>query len=144
MRIIRYAAILILLLLLTSCGGGEENVETVEFIEVNTGRARVSAVSDEPPPYSETTVTTVTAAETETAVSETEEITVKVIHFIANDKTKCLHLSDTCRAVKSTAQENLMDLNYSSDSLADLSAQGYWACGICCKKYSDKLPKPEK
>lgn len=96
-----------------------------------------------------TTISTTTIPETTTTVhieSTTEASTYnpdeKVIVFILNTDTNCVHTHEECRAAKKILPENHSYVYLSEDKMNNGEYQKvYWACGICAKDYSDALPK---
>lgn len=90
-------------------------------------------------------IETVTS-ETETVATETEKQTEpapKILHFIVNAETGCVHISSHCSAAESISTENRKEIDIPDNELSNYSGV-YWACGKCCSGgMRSTLPKPE-
>lgn len=64
----------------------------------------------------------------------------KVLHFILNMDTNCVHINEHCSAAEKILPENYATVDIREDELGNY-AYVYWACGKCSKRYSNELPK---
>lgn len=64
----------------------------------------------------------------------------KVIKFILNVESGCVHTSSNCNAAEKILPENYAEIEIAEDELVNY-AYTYWACGKCSKRYSNELPK---
>lgn len=105
-----------------------------------------------------TTTTEVATTKPETSIPVTEPLTEppteaptipvvqqpipepKVLHFILNVDTNCVHINEHCSAAEKILPENYATVDIREDELSNY-AYVYWACGKCSKQYSNELPK---
>lgn len=103
------------------------------------------------------TTTTITTTEAETTITEnttttiaattTAEATItvttteperKLLHFIVNTDSHCVHSDPYCSAAEAIAPENYTEIDVYEDELSAYSGV-YWACGKCSIRYRDIL-----
>ncbi|MCC8110240.1 MAG: zinc-ribbon domain-containing protein [Ruminococcus sp.] len=90
-----------------------------------------------------TETTTVVAIETEMEETTTEAVTEeKILHFILNTKTGCVHIRDSYSAAEQIDDANRQEIDIPESELSSYAGT-YWACGKCSKAYQDELPKWE-
>ncbi|MDE5884760.1 MAG: hypothetical protein K2H29_06770 [Oscillospiraceae bacterium] len=76
-----------------------------------------------------------TVLETQPPVSEP-----KLLYFVLNLETNCIHINEECSAAKKILPENRSAISIWDDELANYYGV-YWACGKCSSRYSSDLPK---
>lgn len=83
---------------------------------------------------------------TEIPTTETEKQTEpapKVLHFIVNTDTGCVHINSRCSAAEAIDPVNRAEIDIPENELKNYQGV-YWACGKCCSGgMKTMLPKPE-
>ena len=94
----------------------------------------------EPPTESPTIPPTEAPTVPVTQAPVTQPPEPKVLHFILNTDTNCIHINAGCSAAEQILPENYSTVDIREDELGNY-AYVYWACGKCSKRYSNELPK---
>lgn len=118
-----------------------EDLEIVTTTEISTTQETTSTAIATTTEY--VTVTTehpLVEITTEAPVVETFHTEVKMIRFILNTDTNCLHASESCNAAEKILPENYQVIDIPEADLGNYT-NIYWACGKCSKWYSSVLPK---
>lgn len=79
---------------------------------------------------------------TPTPTEPPTEAEIKIVHFILNTDSNCVHINASCTAAEKILPENYSEIDIPENELSDYSGQ-YWACGKCSNIYKDELPKFE-
>lgn len=86
----------------------------------------------------ETTTTTIPT----TTTIQTTTTQIKIIHFIVNYESNCVHCSSSCSAAQQILAEHYGEIDIPENELGNYTGV-YWACGKCSRRYSNELPKFE-
>ena len=124
----------------------EETTTEEITTEMETEELTTEEITTEPETEEPTTEEVTTEPETEeptilvTQSPATQVPEPQMLHFIANEETKCAHINPNCSAAEQILPENCITIDIREDQLSQLASQ-YWACGKCSKRYADELPK---
>lgn len=64
----------------------------------------------------------------------------KLIHFVLNTESNCVHVNENCSAAKKILPENWLEIDIPESELGNYY-NVYWACGKCSSRYKNELPK---
>ncbi|MDE5768644.1 MAG: Ltp family lipoprotein [Oscillospiraceae bacterium] len=77
---------------------------------------------------------------TQPSVIDSTILESKLLDFILNAETGCIHINEECSAAQKILPENRSAISIWDNELANYYGV-YWACGKCSSRYSSDLPK---
>ena len=110
--------------------------ETSELAE-NTTATTTFVTTDSSTTTNTATTTTATTTSTTTAATTTAPAR-KILHFVLNTDSHCVHINPQCPAAEAIVPENRSEIDIYEDELGTYSGV-YWACGRCSNRYRDAL-----
>ena len=117
-------------------------VETTTTITRETTITTTTTILEtEPPAEASTQPLTIPITEPPTVLETQPPVPEpKLLYFVLNLETNCIHINEECSAAKKILPENRSAISIWDDELANYYGV-YWACGKCSSRYSSDLPK---
>lgn len=115
-----------------------EITETIESTTTTTTSVTTESATTTSTTAPSTATTTTTSTTTATTTTTTTAPARKMLHFVLNTESNCVHISENCSAAKQIEPVNRQEIDIYEDDLGT-HAGVYWACGKCSRRYRDIL-----